>query len=207
MARSTSLANSSRQGGSGSYGFGHQGPRAGFDADVPAGVDPEGQWRMANSSKFRRTGTTAAERQGRVAGYTPGYGRSAPNNSTGANSLTPKSEWDANFVPRLGAQMGQQPPAPPEPSPTPTLPTTPAPAAPLPPAASPGTVLPLTPPPTPPPSPTASPGDISSTTGPGGTFKRVEGLPSGQRATSTIIPGQNNPQNLAKRPRSNPFAT
>lgn len=84
-------------------GEGGHSPRSSFDADVPAGVDPEGSWRFSNSSRGRRTGATSAERAGDVAGYTPGYGRSSNQNTSGG--LTPRSQWDSLFTPRLTQQF------------------------------------------------------------------------------------------------------
>lgn len=201
-------------------GGGSSGPRSSFDANTPAGVDPEGLWRFGNTDRYRRTGATSAERAGAVPGYTPGYGRSSNRNAGGsmgggASSLTPKAQWDAQFQPQLGPMMQQlrhgvqDTPAPqvfPD-NPAATAaaaeaarangyqgaPTAPAPSPVLPPAtpppASPG--LPVLPP---------SPG-IQQTDGSQSSVRAATGLPPGQTANATFVPGQNNPQNLSKRTR------
>lgn len=193
------------------YGAENQRPHSEFDANTPANVDPEGLWRFSNSTRGRRTGTTAAERAGGVAGYTPGYGRSSNQNRTGSSSLTPQAQWDAQFIPHLGEQMqpreapNSAPPSdrmqegdrimPPQapaaggiPSPGPTPPAAPA-------------VLPILPP---------SPGlqgaarptpQIEQIDGSQSSVRQVTGLPTGQRASASFVPGQNTPQNLAKRTR------
>lgn len=206
MAESISTASGFR-GLRPTYGEGGRssGPRSSFDSNVPAGVDPEGLWRFGNMDKFRRTGTTSAERAGAVPGYTPGYGRASNRNATGgAGSLTPQAQWDANFTPQLGPQMQQQR--------TgamgnqqagdaagnlllgaalPTTPTTPPDSPVLPPAATPAPALPVLPP---------YPG-IQQDTGSQSTVRSITRLPPGQSASATFIPGQNSPQNLAKRTR------
>lgn len=219
-------ANSTAQGyrglgnvyGEGGHG-GYSGPRAAYDDNTPAGVDPEGLWRFSNTSKYRRTGATTAERAGAVPGYTPGYGRSSNRNATGgASSLTPQAQWDDQFRPHLGPQMDQQRhgadyaqaneaagnvagnamlglPSGAQPSPAvlPVLPlaATPAPIAPTPPA-------------------TPSPGSVGQVSGhpvtqydaSNGVAQRiVSGLPKGQQAGSSFVPGQNTPKNLATRTR------
>lgn len=215
-----------RRGYSGGGG-GYSGPRSSFDANTPAGVDPEGLWRFSNTDKYRRTGTTGAERAGAVPGYTPGYGRSSTRNAGGsmgggAGSLTPQAQWDAQFQPHLAAQMqpqlgptmetarhgtamnqqsgmdagaaliGAASPTAPTPATSPVLPpaATPAPA-------SPG--IPVLPP---------SPG-IQQSTDNQSTTRSVTGLPQGQTASASFVPGQNSPQNLAKRTRPpvDPLAT
>lgn len=202
-------------------GGGHSGPRAQYDDTLPAGVDPEGQWRAANSDRYRRIGSTTAERAG-IPGYRPGYGRSSNKNATGgAGSLTPQAQWDAQFTPQLGPQMQQQRtgmntgatggehggldasgnvytpglagPVYGNPTGAPRVAAPPASPV-LPPAATPTPVspgLPVLPP---------SPG-IQQTTGSQSTVRSVTGLPPGQTANATFVPGQNSPQNLAKRTR------
>jgi hypothetical protein len=105
MPNSTSTAMGSRLGAGvyGESGRGYGGPRTAFDATVPAGVDPEGLWRFSNTDKYRRGGTTAAERAGAVPGYTPGYGRSAAGNTAGG--LTPYGDWRNTFQPRANAPI------------------------------------------------------------------------------------------------------
>lgn len=232
-----------RRGYSGGTGGGYSGPRSSFDANTPAGVDPEGLWRFSNTDKYRRTGATTAERAGAVPGYTPGYGRSSNRNAGGsmgggAGSLTPQAQWDAQFQPHLAAQMqpqlgpametarhgtamnqqsgmdvgaaliGAASPTAPPPAASPVLP----PAA-TPEPASPG--LPVLPP---------SPGiqqqgggmTFDPSTGirqavgaQGSVYRAIPGLPQGQSASATFVPGQNSPQNLAKRTRPpvDPLAT
>lgn len=209
-------------------GGGSGGPRSSFDANTPAGVDPEGLWRFSNTDKYRRTGATTAERAGAVPGYTPGYGRSSNRNAGGsagggASSLTPQAQWDAQFQPHLAAQMQPQlgpametarhgtsdniqsggaagnillgaalPTPPPTPASAPVLPNSATP-----PPASPGLpVLPQTP-------------GIRQDTGSQSPVRSVTGLPPGQSASATFVPGQNSPQNLAKRTRPpvDPLAT
>lgn len=211
-------------------GFGNQGMGypVRFDENVPAGVDPEALWKFASSDRGKRHGSTTAERAGKVAGYTPGYGRSAAGNT--GQGLTPRPQWDANFEQRLtpaaqadhrdwlwptggaatpehpgmGAQPSQlstMPPsaAPPVASPSGGIPS-PGPAPVLPPAAN--------------PLPTPSPGDVSGhpiqqIDGTQSGVRQVTGLPTGQQASASIVPGQNNPQTLAKRTRPpiDPFSS
>lgn len=215
-----------RRGYSGGMGGGYSGPRAAFDDALPAGVDPEDRWRRANSDRYRRIGTTTAQRAG-ANGYTPGYGQASNRNvggsqGAGAGSLTPQAQWDAQFQPHLASQMqpqlgpametarhgtamnqqsgmdagaaliGAASPTAPTPAASPVLPpaATPAPASPRLP------VLPQTP-------------GIQQDTGSQSTVRSVTGLPPGQTANATFVPGQNSPQNLAKRTRPpvDPLAT
>lgn len=214
--------------GIGSYGEsgrGYSGPRAGFDDNVPAGVDPEAQWRFSNSNRFRHAGTTAAERAGAVPGYTPGYGRSSNRNSGGsmgggASSLTPKAEWDAQFTPHLAGQMQPQlgpqmaqlrngAPATGGPDTNGNV-FTPGLAGPVytPPSGSPSmasaspTSLPVLPP-----SPGLGQPPIQQTDGSQSSVRSVTGLPPGQSASATFVPGQNAPKPMAKsRPTADPLA-
>lgn len=230
MATSTSTAQGTRYINPRYSGFGGgegRSPRSSFDADVPAGVDPEGAWRFSNSSRGRRTGATSAERAGDVAGYTPGYGRSSNQNTSGG--LTPKSEWDSLFTPRLAGQVQQRKAADAfsmvpgmgtamdmtknatqlPPAANPPAPSAPPAPAPLPMPPSPGTMGQA-------PAP-ASPviGAIGGrpleqnvgTTG--NVQRRVTGLPPGQTASASFVKGQNSPQNLATRTRKpvDPLAT
>lgn len=192
-----------------SFGGGSSAPRSNYDDNVPAGVDPEGQWRFSNSDRGRRHGTTSAERAGAVPGYTPGYGRGSAQNSNG-NGLTPRAQWDAKFQQRLtpaaqadhvgwlwpassgGATSPENPglgePRPQQPTTNPLLPPSANPAAPT---------LPVLPP---------SPGlgtlpPIQQADGSQSTVRSVTGLPPGQTASASFVPGQNNPQSLAKRAR------
>lgn len=179
-----------------------RGPAVAFDDTLPEGVDPDANWRHANGTGHRRGGSTAAERAGQVPDYTPGYGRSSAQNSYGASSLTRKAAWDEGFTPHLGPQMGQTPAAPPAVTPPPAVPPV------LPPAASP-TALPVLPPspgatgatPSVPPMPSGPAIQQLTGTDGGATVRQVTGLPSGQRASATFIPGQNSKDNLAKRTR------
>lgn len=208
MADSLSTGQGIR-GRSQNYSFGGSGnsPRSNFDDNVPAGVDPEGAWRFGNSDRFRRHGTTAAERAGAVPGYTPGYGRSAAGNTSGG--LTPRAQWDSNFQQRLtpaaqadhvgwlwpassgGATSPENPglgePRPQQPATNPLLPPAATPAMPA---------LPVLPP-----SPGLGAPVIQQTDGSQSSVRAVTGLPSGQTASASFVPGQNNPQNLAKRTR------
>lgn len=207
-----------------SGGEGSRGPRSSFDADVPAGVDPEGQWRYANSDKYRRTGSTAAERAGSVAGYTPGYGRSSNQNGMGASSLTPRAQFNDLFTPHLTQQMDVARngiPTVPVPAPAPAAPSTlpnsanpsaPTAPAPMPLPPSPGTMDQI-PAPVAPPSPAiGSIGGrpLEQNVGTTGNVQRqVTGLPPGQTASASFVRGQNSPQNLATRTRKpvDPLAT
>lgn len=193
------------------YGGESQRPRSEFDTNTPANVDPEGLWRFSNSTRGRHAGSTAAERAGGVAGYTPGYGRASNQNRTGTSSLTPQPQWDAQFTPHLGAEMQPReatnstpptdrmdsgdrviPPAPAGtgiPSPGPAMPSAPAALPVLPP--SPG-LQGATPSTTP---------QIQQIDGSQSSVRQVTGLPTGQHANASFVPGQNTPQNLAKRTR------
>lgn len=232
-----------------------QRPRTEFDANVPAGVDPEAAWRYGSSDRFRRHGTTAAERAGLSPGYTPGYGRSAAANSGSGNSLTPRAQWDAGFQQHLtpaaqadhkdwlwptgGAATPEHPGLGAAPSQISTMPPSQVPPAgggipspgPAAPAPTPG--LPVLPPspgltgasPQPPMltqanDPTFDQTDPSAPTRPipgnpriqqtqdqSGVNRTVTGLPAGQRASSTFVPGQNSPKNIAKRQPVDPLAT
>ena len=88
-------------------------PKVAYDANVPAGVDPEAQWRMGNSTKWRRVGSTAAQRAGADPGYKPGYGASAAGNTSGpvmlGGGITPQNQWDEQFKPRMGTQPAEMP--------------------------------------------------------------------------------------------------
>lgn len=209
-------------------GGGTSAPRAQYDDTLPEGVDPETRWRIASSDRFRRIGTTTAQRAGADPNYRPGYGRSSNRNAGGsmgggAGSLTPQAQWDAQFQPHLAAQMQPQlgpametarhgtsdniqsggevgnlllgaalPTPPPTPASAPVLPNSANP-----PPASPGLpLLPQTP-------------RIQQDTGSQSTVRSVTGLPPGQSASATFVPGQNSPQNLAKRTRPpvDPLAT
>lgn len=172
--------------------FAHRGPRVAFDAETAPGVDPEAQWRFSNSDKYRRVGSTSAQRAGLDPNYRPGYGASSARNS--GSSFTPKADWDAGFTPRLGMPKTTMP------GPTGEM-GPPAPAA--------TSVLPSSETPTPIPA-TPSPGDLSQTARPSPSitapigvqnFRQVTGLPAGQSANSTMIAGQNTKPNLAKRTR------
>lgn len=188
------------------YSFGSQRPSTEFDANVPAGVDPEAAWRFGNSTRGRRTGTTAAQRAGADPNYTPGYGRASNQNRTGASSLTPQGDWDSQFVPHLAAQMQPTSAAPSAadvnaagarldtPPPTP-------PAGGIPPA---GPALPQSSAPSLPvlPSPGSTSGpQMQQINGTQSTVRQVTGLPAGQKAFSSFVPGQNSQTNLAKRTR------
>lgn len=229
MATSTSTAQGIRSlnprysgGGEGAHG-----PRSSFDADVPPGVDPDSQWRHANSTGFRRTGATTAERAGAVPGYTPGYGRSSNQNTSGG--LTPKSEWDSLFTPRLAGQVQQRNAAdafsmvpgmgtamdmaknatqlPPAANPPASV-APPAPA-PLPMPPSPGTMDQM-PAPASPVIGTIGGRPLEQNVGSTGNVQRqVTGLPTGQTASASFVKGQNSPQNLATRTRKpvDPLAT
>jgi len=83
--------------GGGNVGFKNRRPVSEFDERTPEGVDPEAAWRFSNSTKFRRHGTTAAERSGNVANYTPGYGRSSSRNRE--QGMTDNESWDKAFHP------------------------------------------------------------------------------------------------------------
>lgn len=224
MATSTSTAQGIRSlnprysGG----GEGTRGPRSAFDADVPPGVDPEAQWRYANSTKFRRTGSTAAERAGATPGYTPGYGRSSNQNGMGASSLTPKAQFDDLFTPHLTGQMDTArnglPPAPaaqttpavlPPAVTPPAAPVAPAIPAPMPLPPSPGT-MDQAPPPASPVIGSIGGRPLEQNVGTTGNVQRqVTGLPPGQTASASFVKGQNSPQNLATRTRKpvDPLAT
>lgn len=194
-------------------------PHAQYDDTLPEGVDPEGRWRAASSDRYRRIGSTTAERAG-IPGYRPGYGRSSNKNATGgAGSLTPQAQWDAKFTPQLGPQMQQQRtgmntgatggehggldasgnvytpglagPVYGNPTGATTVTSAPPASPVLPPAATPAPALPVLPP---------SPA-IQQDTGSQSTVRSVTGLPPGQTANATFVPGQNSPQNLAKRTR------
>lgn len=182
-------------------------PHVQFDSEVPAGVDPDALWRKQNSQRFKRTGATPAERAGVVPGYTPGYGRSAVQNGgmsdadwhstfVTTNAVPPPQQFPDNpaanaaaaEAARADAQMHpvlpqSANPGIPSPSPAPAPPVTPSPA-PLPP--SPGTMGQV---------------PIQQTSGAGQTIRSVQGLPPGQYANATFVPGQNTTSNLAKRPR------
>lgn len=186
-------------------------PTVPFDSDVPAGVDPEGAWRLANSGKGNRKGTTSAQRAGMDPGYTPGYGRSAAGNRPYGFS----SNWAEMFkpqiqIPKVGQEMagGQVlPPAANAPAQAATPPP-PPPAATPPPAGSFRQV---------------SSGDFADRPGSNGfagepipgtqasmrvsnypevSLREITGLPKGNEARSSFIPGQNSPANLAKRKRA-----
>lgn len=237
-------------------------PHAQYDDTLPEGVDPEGRWRAASSDRYRRIGSTTAERAG-IPGYRPGYGRSSNKNATGgAGSLTPQAKWDTNFTPQLGQQMQQQraggagtnaPAA--TPSTTPALPVLPpASGVAFPPpinnmhgeitnsSGAGGTVqlqqmpheaaAPLTfnkatddanqraalnrnlqesmpmdlTQPRPPVAPRADPYQtrpIQQTDGSQSSVRQVTGLPAGQTASASFVPGQNSPANLALRDMKN----
>lgn len=187
-------------------GFGNQGMGypVRFDENVPAGVDPEALWKFASSDRGKRHGSTTAERAGKVAGYTPGYGRSAAGNT--GQGLTPRPQWDANFEQRLtpaaqadhrdwlwptgGAATPEHPGMGAIPSQVSTMPASAAP-----PAASPSGGIPppgpapVLPPATNPP-PMSSPGDaahpIQQTATPYDITRSVTNLPAGNTASANF---------------------
>lgn len=167
-----------------------------FDADTAEGVDPEGAWRFQNSTKFQRKGSTSAERAGMDPSYTPGYGRASSANRP--MGFTP--DFDALFTPQLGAQIPKAtPPAPAIPA---NLPPAATPAVP-PVTPSPGDVSRAAPSAPMTPAPTARPStpNIITDTGTQSAVRTAIGLPAGQSASASFVPGQNTKANLAKRTR------
>lgn len=163
-----------------------------FDADTAEGVDPEGAWRFQNSTKFQRKGSTSAERAGMDPSYTPGYGRaSSANRPIG---FTP--DFDALFTPQLANVLPKADVHSWDPAYSgnvkPTSPGLNAPDR----SAGPTVVAP----------PrqqwqSGTPLPTQDTTGTQSSVRTVQGLPTGQGASASFVPGQNTKANLAKRTR------
>lgn len=167
-------------------------PTVPFDSDVPTGVDPEAAWRLANSGKGNRKGTTSAQRAGIDPGYTPGYGRSAQGNRPYGFS----SNWADNFtpgkiqIPKSGQEMEGGTVLPPAANPPAANVATPPPPS-VPPVPAPSIVNP--------PAPATT--GMETISGTGQSINRITGLPKGQKAYASFVPGQNNPASLSRRTR------